>query len=189
MSKLAIVYHSAHGHTEFIARQVLVGTRQVEDVETHLVKAEDIARTPDDLIEYDGLILGSPTYLGGVSAQFKSFMDATGRLWRTQQLKGKLAAGFTVSSLPAGDKQSTLLSMFVFAMQHGMLWVGNPILPEQHSGVPYDEAANRLGSWSGLMAQAGHSAAADSFVPGDVKTARMFGRHFAESLNRVMVPA
>lgn len=189
MSKLAIIYHSAHGHTEFIARQVLVGTRQVEDVEAHLVKAEDIARTPDELIEYDGFILGSPTYLGGVSGQFKSFMDSTGRLWRAQQLKGKLAAGFTVSSLPAGDKQSTLLSMFVFSMQHGMLWVGNPILPEQHSGVPYEEAANRLGSWSGLMAQAGHSAPADSFVPGDIKTAKMFGRHFAESLNRVMTPA
>lgn len=57
--------------------------------------------------------------------------------------------GFTVSSLPAGDKQSTLTSMFVFCMQHGMVWVGNPILPEQHAGVPYDEAANRLGSWSG----------------------------------------
>lgn len=189
MSKLAIVYHSAHGHTEYIARQVLAGTREVEGVEARLIKAEDIARSPDQLVDYDGFILGSPTYLGGVSGPFKSFMDATGRLWRTQQLKGKLAAGFTVSSLPAGDKQSTLLSMFVFCMQHGMLWVGNPILPEQHAGVPYDEAANRLGSWSGLMAQAGHSAPADSFVPGDVKTARMFGRHVAESLIRVMVPA
>ncbi len=190
MNQLAIVYHSAHGHTEYIARQVLAGARGVEGVEARLLKAEDMARTPDDLVGYDGVILGSPTYLGGVSAPFKSFMDATGRLWRTQQLKGKLAAGFTVSSLPAGDKQSTLLSMFVFCMQHGMLWVGNPILPEQHSGVPYDEAANRLGSWSGLMAQAGHSAPADaSFVPGDLKTARMFGRHFAESLNRVMVAA
>ena len=189
MSKLAIIYHSTHGHTEHIARQVLVGTRAVEDVEAHLVKAEEIARTPDELVGYDGFILGSPTYLGGVSGQFKSFMDSTGRLWRTHQLKGKLAAGFTVSSLPAGDKQSTLLSMFVFSMQHGMLWVGNPILPEQHSGVPYDEAANRLGSWSGLMAQAGHSAPADSFAPGDIKTAKMFGRYFAESLNRVMVPA
>ena len=112
-------------------------------------------------------------------------MDATGRLWKTQQLKNKLAAGFTVSSLPAGDKQSTLLSMWVFAMQHGMVWVGNPILPEQHTGVPYDEAANRLGSWSGLMAQAGHGAAADAFVPGDTKTARMFGLHFAETLQRL----
>lgn len=189
MSKLAIVYHSAHGHTEFIARQVLAGTREVDGVEARLVRAEDATRMPEDLVGYDGLILGSPTYLGGVSGPFKSFMDATGRLWRTQRLKGKLAAGFTVSSLPAGDKQSTLLSMFVFGMQHGMLWVGNPILPEQHDGVPYDEAANRLGSWSGLMAQAGHAAPADAFVPGDIRTARMFGRHFARSLDRLAVPA
>jgi multimeric flavodoxin WrbA len=89
MNTLAIVYHSAHGHTEHIARQVAAG-----------------------------------------------------------------ATGFTVSSPPAGDKQSTLMSMFVFAMQHGMWWVGNPILPEQHSGVPYEEAANRLGSWSAPMAPA-----------------------------------
>jgi multimeric flavodoxin WrbA len=142
MSKIAIVYHSAHGHTEFIARQVQVGTLQVDGIHADLLKAEDIARAPDRLVDYDGFIFGSPTYLGGVSAPFKGFMDATGRLWRTQQLKGKLAAGFTVSSLPSGDKQSTLLSMFIFSMQHGMLWVGNPILPEQHSGVPYDEAAN-----------------------------------------------
>ena len=63
--------------------------------------------------------------------------------------------------------------MFVVAMQHGMVWVGNPILPEQHQGVPYDEAANRLGSWSGLMAQAGHASPADAFAPGDVKTAHV----------------
>lgn len=189
MSKLAIVYHSAHGHTEFIARLVQAGASEVAGIEAHLVKAEAMARAPDNLVDYDGLIFGSPTYLGGVSGPFKSFMDATGGLWRTQQLKGKLAAGFTVSSLPSGDKQSTLLSMLVFSMQHGMLWVGNPILPEQHRGVPYDEAANRLGSWSGLMAQAGHAAPADSFAPGDVKTARLFGRHFAQSLDRVLVPA
>lgn len=150
-----------------------------------MLKAEDLTQTPDELLKYDGYILGSPTYLGGVSGPFKTFMDATGRLWRTQQLKGKLAAGFTVSSLPSGDKQSTLMSMFVFCMQHGMLWIGNPILPEQHTGIPYDEAANRLGSWSGLMAQAGHSAPADSFPTGDIKTARIFGRNFSEALHRV----
>ena len=70
------------------------------------------------------------------------------------------------------------------------LWfAGNAILPEQHAGVPYDQAANRLGSWSGLMAQAGHSAPAHSFVPGDIKTARLFGQHFARSLERITVPA
>lgn len=189
MNQLAIVYHSAHGHTEHIARQIAEGVRGAATAEVDLIKAEDLVRDTDRLLLYDGLILGSPTYLGGVSAPFKAFMDATGRLWRTQSLKGKLAAGFTVSSLPAGDKQSTLMSMFVFGMQHGMFWVGNPILPEQHTGVPYDEAANRLGSWSGLMAQAGHGSPADAFVPGDLKTARMFGRHFAETLDRVAVPA
>jgi NAD(P)H dehydrogenase (quinone) len=187
--KLAIIYHSAHGHTEYIAHQILRGATEVADVEAHLLKAEDMAKAPDKLLAYDGFVLGSPTYLGGVSGPFKSFMDSTGRLWRTQALKGRLAAAFTVSSLPAGDKQSTLLSMFIFSMQHGMVWVGNPILPEQHAGVPYEEAANRLGSWSGLMAQAGHGSSFDSFVPGDVKTARMFGKHFAESLQRMVAPA
>ncbi|MBU0747660.1 MAG: flavodoxin family protein [Gammaproteobacteria bacterium] len=184
MKNIAIIYHSAHGHTAHIAAHVLEGAQGVPGVRAEWIRAEDLTHTPDDLLRYDAFILGSPTYLGGVSGPFKSFMDATGRLWKTQQLKNKLAAGFTASSLPSGDKQSTLLSMFVFAMQHGMVWVGNPILPEQHAGVPYDEAANRLGSWSGLMAQAGHGAPANAFVPGDVKTARMFGRHFAETLQR-----
>jgi multimeric flavodoxin WrbA len=185
MSKIALVYHSAHGHTRHIATHVAEGARGFADTTVELLEAEEVAKRPDVLVAYDGIILGSPTYLGGVSGPFKGFMDSTGRLWQAQRLRGKLAAGFTVSSLPSGDKQSTLMSMFVFSMQHGMLWVGNPILPEQHAGIPYEEAVNRLGSWSGLMAQAGHSSPADSFVPGDIKTARMFGRTFAETLHRL----
>ncbi len=185
MQHIAIVYHSAHAHTAHITHHVLDGARAVPGILAERVRADDLAQTPERLLRYDGVILGSPTYLGGVSRPFKTVMDSTGRQRKTQQLKNKLAAGFTVSSLPAGHKQSTLMSMWVFAMQHGMVWVGNPILPEQHPGVPYDEAANRLGSWSGLMAQAGHGAAADAFVPGDAKTARMFGQHFAETLQRL----
>lgn len=187
MKRLAVVYHSAQGHTEHIARHVAAGAGGVAGTEVQLHTADELAAAPERLLGFDGLILGSPTYLGGVSGRFKLFMDATGRLWRDQLLKGRLAAGFTVSSLPAGDKQSTLLSMFVFAMQHGMIWVGNPIIPEQHRGTPEEHAANRLGSWSGLMAQAGHAAPADAFAPGDVKTARMFGRNFAQALHRVAI--
>lgn len=182
--RLAVIYHSGHGHTRHIAEQVAAGAATIAGTDVHVLQAAELALDPAALATYDGIVLGSPTYLGGVSGPFKSFMDATGGMWRRQELKGKLAAGFTVSSLPAGDKQSTLTSMFVFAMQHGMIWVGNPILPEQHSGVPYDEAANRLGSWSGLMAQAGHASPADSFAPGDVKTARMFGANFAKAVHR-----
>ncbi len=185
MKKLAVIYHSAHGHTEHIASHIAQGAASVAGMVVHVLKASELAGAPDALLQYDGVLLGSPTYLGGVSGVFKTFMDATGKMWRMQQLKGKLAGGFTVSSLPAGDKQSTLLSMFTFCMQHGMIWAGNPIIPEQHSGVPYDEAANRLGSWSGLMAQAGHGAAAHEFAAGDIKSARMFGQGFAETLLRL----
>jgi multimeric flavodoxin WrbA len=184
MKKLAIVFHSAHGHTEHIAQHVARGAQTVERTDVHVLRAEEVGKRPEILLDFDGIILGSPTYLGGVSAPFKAFMDSTGRMWKNQDLRGRVAAGFTVSSLPSGDKQSTLVSMFVFAMQHGMIWVGNPIIPEQHSGVPYEQAANRLGSWSGLMAQAGHAAAADAFVAGDIKTAKMFGKNFADALHR-----
>lgn len=139
MQRLAIVYHSAHGHTEHIATHVAEGARSVGTAEAQLLKADELAQRPDELLAYDGVVLGS----------------------------------------------STLTSMFVFAMQHGMVWVGNPFLPGQHEGVPHDQAVNRLGSWSGLMAQAGHAAAADAFAPGDIKTARMFGRHVAETLERL----
>lgn len=183
--QLAVIYHSAHGHTGHIAAHIMAGARSVSGITAHLLKAEELTSAPERLLEYDGFVFGSPTYLGGVSGTFKTFMDSTGQLWKSHALKGKLASAFTVSSLPAGDKQSTLLSIFVFAMQHGMVWVGNAILPEQHSGVPYEEAANRLGSWSGMMAQAGHSAPADSFAPGDIKTARMFGTNVAEALLRM----
>ncbi|MFI8617472.1 flavodoxin family protein [Acidovorax sp. NPDC077693] len=181
--KIAVVFHSAHGHTEHIAQHVAHGARNVGGTQVQLIEAANLTPAPDVLQEFDGLVWGSPTYLGGVSGVFKTFMDATGGLWRRQQLQGRLAAGFTVSSLPAGDKQSTLQSMFVFSMQHGMVWVGNPILPEQHSGTPYDEAANRLGSWSGLMAQAGHASAPDAFAPGDIRTAHLFGQNFARKVH------
>lgn len=185
MKSLAIVHHSVHGHTAHIAGHIAAGARSVAGVHAELRRAEQLAASPADLLAYDGFVFGSPTYLGGVSGPFKSFMDATGGLWKQQAFKGRLAAGFTVSSLPAGDKQSTLLSLFVFAMQHGMVWVGNAILPEQHQGVPIDQAANRLGSWSGLMAQAAHGAAAQAFPPGDVRTAQLFGRAVAATLLRL----
>ncbi|MDH2608235.1 flavodoxin family protein [Acinetobacter baumannii] len=183
MKTVAIIYHSRQGHTQFIAQQIQIGVLSHHNIKADLLNAEDLIERPGILIQYDGLIWGSPTYLGGVSSKLKQLMDATGPLWKKQSFKGKLAAGFTVSSLPAGDKQSTLISIFTFCMQHGMLWVGNPILPEQHQGVAYTQAANRLGSWSGLMAQAEHGSNADGFDEGDIKTAQQFGENFALTLN------
>ena len=184
MTKLAIIYHSAHGHTEHIALRVLEGAQQVEGVEAHFIEAEEMATHPHDLVNFDGFILGSPTYLGGVSGPFKSFMDATGRLWRQQGLVGKLAAGFTVSSLPAGDKQSTLMSMFVFAMQHGMLWVGAGMMPANTKASTRDDL-NNLGMSAGLMTATPSDASVDEMVPGDLATARAFGARVAAAAARL----
>ncbi|MDL2425258.1 NAD(P)H-dependent oxidoreductase, partial [Pseudomonas sp. BAgro211] len=75
------------------------GARSVPGCEVHLLKAQELIEQPQALLAYHGLILGSPTYLGGVSAPLKALMDATGPLWRQQKLRGRLAAGFTVSAL------------------------------------------------------------------------------------------
>lgn len=185
MKQLAVVYHSGQGNTEEFAQHVVRGARAVPGVEVSLLQAVELGGSPERLLRYDGIIWGSPTYLGGVSGPFKSFMDATGRLWRKQALRGKLASGFTVSSLPSGDKLTTLLSMFVFSMQHGMIWVGNPGIPEDQEGVPHEEATNRLGSWAGAMAQASHTGNPAAFLPGDLKTAKQFGGNFARTLARL----
>ena len=180
MNKLAIIYHSAHGHTEHIARQICKGAEQIDGTEVHLLRAEDVTSMPDDLVEFDGFILGSPTYLGGVSGPFKTFMDATGRLWRSQQLQGRLAAGFTVSSLPAGDKQSTLLSMFVFCMQHGMLWAGLPLMPTGRGS----QDLNRMSGFLGLMTQSDNAPVEVTPPQGDLDTAIWFGEYLALLANR-----
>ena len=185
MSTVAIAYHSGYGHTAVVAQAVARGVNSVAGASAVLVPVEEADARLNELHAADAIIFGAPTYMGSASAPFKTFMDGTSKFFATGVWKNKLAAGFTVSASQNGDKLNTLIQLTIFAMQHGMVWVGNPILPEQHSGVPYDEAANRLGSWSGLMAQAGHSAPADSFVPGDVKTARMFGRNVANTLLRV----
>lgn len=182
MRSIGIIYHSAHGHTALFGAHVAKGARSAPKVAVREIPVSETG-DPRQLVEYDGFIFGSPTYLGGVSAPFKSFMDSTGALWRSQALRGRLAAGFTVSSLPSGDKQTTLLSMFVFAMQHGMIWIGNPFLPGTFAGEDAATATNRLGSWSGAMAQAAHGTPAqEAFTQGDLRAAEMFGRNFADTL-------
>ena len=183
MKQMAVVYHSGHGRTEFFAKHVVEGARNVTGVEVTLLNAEELVSSPVQLSGFDGIIWGSPTYFGGVSGPFKSFMDSTSPIFREQELRGKLAAGFTVSSFPSGDKQSTLISMVVFSMQHGMLWVGNPQIRKSSINAAAYQNADRLGSWTGAMAQIDHRAPADSFTPGDLETAKSFGENFAMTLN------
>ena len=152
MSKIAIVFHSGYGHTKVMAERVQAGAARVAGTDVQLIPVEEVERRWAELEASDAIIFGSPTYMGNVSGPFKLFMDASSKAWLDRKWKDKLASGFTISGSPSGDKLNTLQSLMIFAMQHGMIWIGNAEMPYNEQGI------NRLGSFSGVMGQAGQVA-------------------------------
>jgi len=185
ISKISIVYHSGFGHTEVQANAVGEGARSVEGTEVSLIKAEEASDQLAALDQADAIIFGSPTYMGSVSAPFKSFMDASSKSWFTQNWKDKIAAGFTNSASQSGDKLNTLLQMSVFAAQHGMVWVGLDLPPGNNSSTGSVEDLNRIGSYIGAMAQSNSDAPPEQAPPSaDLATAKHLGARVAEATRR-----
>jgi len=178
MTQIAIVYHSGFGHTKVVADSVKVGAESVPGTQAHLIPVEEIDSHWADLEAADAIVFGSPTYMGNVSGPFKIFMDASSKPWLEQKWKDKLAAGFTISGSPSGDKLNTLQSLMIFAMQHGMVWVGNAEMPYNEEGI------NRLGSFTGVMAQAGQVAPDIEPNPADRKSAERLGQRIAAATVR-----
>ena len=181
MPTVAIVYYSGQGHTHRLAEAVAEGARTVPGTTAELLRivGEDIHhgrwKNPEihsKLDAADAIVFGTPTYMGGVAAQFKAFIDTASSSWFRLGWKDKLAAGFTHSQGLSGDKLNTLQSLWVNAMQHGMVWVGPGIMPEgTHPG-----GVNRLSSFSGAMAQTFQPDVVDE---GDIKTAAILGERVA----------
>jgi NAD(P)H dehydrogenase (quinone) len=186
MAKIVIVYHSGYGHTEALARAVAEGAKGVRGVAAALVPVAEAEQRIEELNGADALVFGCPTYMGSGSAEFKKFMEMTSRLWSEQKWKDKLAAGFTNSGSQSGDKLSTLTQLFVFAMQHGMLWVGLGLLPGNNSSTASVNDLNRLGSFMGAMAQSNVDQGGDVAPPqADRDTARHLGKRVAETALRL----
>jgi NAD(P)H dehydrogenase (quinone) len=182
MTTVSIIYFSGSGHTTKLAEAVAKGAASVEGFKTNLIaiNVDDLAkgRYQNDgvlaqLDASDAIIFGSPTYMGGPAAQFKTFADATGPKWYMGAWRDKVASGFTVSNSPSGDKFSTLQYFFTLAMQHGMIWVGLGEMPMQPNGV------NRVGSFSGAMALAGQESPDIAPSEGDKLTGEILGRRVA----------
>lgn len=177
MIKVVILFHSACGHTEALAHAISQGVIRLENAEAVMIRVEDIDVHWSTLLAADAIIFGTPTYMGGVSASLKSFMDQTGRIWQARLWKDKIAAAFTCSASLFGDKMTTLQQINVFAMQHGMIWVGLDHLP---CVLSENIHLNRVGSFLGLMAYAPNEAGAHSFPDeGDRETARYLGERVA----------
>ena len=170
MSKTVVVYHSGYGHTQRLAQFVAdgAGAQLVAiDAEGNLTDAQWA-----DVDAADAIIMGSPTYMGMVSWQFKKFADVTSKRWFTGAWKDKVAGGFTISSSPSGDKLSSIQYFITLAMQQGMIWVGQPAMN--------DGTINRIGSNSGVMAQVGPTSPAEEIPQGDLDTAKAYGKRISE---------
>jgi NAD(P)H dehydrogenase (quinone) len=187
MTTISVIYHSGSGHTAKMAEAVAKGAGSVSDAKVNLLamSGDDIrkGRYANDALmaqldASEAIIFGSPTYMGGPSGQFKCFADATGERWFKAAWKNKLAAGFTVSGGPSGDKLSTLHYFFTLAMQHGMVWVGQAELPDNDKGI------NRLSSYSGAMGQAMQEPPDVAPNAADKLTGETLGRRVAEAAKR-----
>lgn len=188
---ISIVYYSSYGHTAKVAEAVTQGAKEAgANATLYAIDKEGnlSEETWAALDVSDAIILGTPTYMGGVAWQFKKFADASSKRWFAMQWKDKIAAGFTNSGGLSGDKLATLQQLFILAMQHGMIWVGQteaaPML--EGTNVASIEDINRIGSYSGLMTQANQKAGADIMPPsGDLETAKRFGKRIAMITDRV----
>ncbi|XNL74080.1 flavodoxin family protein [Actinomadura madurae] len=179
VGSIGVVYDSGYGHTAAQARAVGEGAASVPGAEVALYFAEEVAADPGRLDRCDALIFGTPTYMGSGSAVFKTFMEASAKIWLDQGWKGKLAAGFTNSSGHSGDKLNTLTQLWLFAMQHGMVWVGLGLLDGNGRSTGSDSALNRLGAYAGAMAQSNSDQGLEGMRDSDLRTASALGERVA----------
>lgn len=201
--KVLVVYYSMYGHTLKLAQAVAEGAGQVAGVEVVLRRVQEFdavnqiidqneaARavreqqqeipvcTVDDLKQADGVVFGSPTRYGNMTAQMKQLFDSTASLWLNGDMEGKPAGVFTATASTHGGQETTLLTMMVPLLHLGMLVVGVPystagmIHTEARGGTPYG-ASTIAGGQGELQPQ-----------PEDLAIARTLGQRVAEVTTKV----
>lgn len=161
MAKVLVLYYSMYGHMETMAEAVAEGARQASGADVTVKRIPetmnseafanaggktdqkaDVAR-PEELADYDAILLGTPTRFGNMSGQVRTFLDQTGGLWAKGALFGKLASVFTSTGTGGGEEQ-TITTSWVTLAHHGMVLVpigyGTPELfdiSKVSGGTPY----------------------------------------------------
>jgi NAD(P)H dehydrogenase (quinone) len=183
MPLIVVVYFSATGSTAKLAEAVGTGASTLVRVERSSIAGKDIVdgrfRNEEVLALVDraqGVVFGSPTYMGGPAAQFKAFADATGDRWSEGRWKDKVAAGFTTGSCANGDQSHTLNYFSVFAAQHAMIWC-NLDIPGGYDAL----GRNRLGTQVGVVSESSDANVNET----DLRTAYSLGRRVAELTGRL----
>ncbi|MDN5511835.1 flavodoxin family protein [Acinetobacter sp.] len=174
---LAIVYHSPYGHTAKVASFIAQGAKQV-GIHVHCMNIEQVDW--DVLDQADAIMLGCPTYMGSITSGLKQFMEQSSKRWLARTWQGKIAAGFTNGGGLSGDKLAVLQQINLFAMQHGMLWTGLPLMPTGRGS----QDLNRMSGFLGLMTQSDNAPVEVTPPQGDLDTAIWFGEYVALLLNK-----
>src|SRR3954463_2560679 len=198
--KLLVVYHSVYGHIQAMAKAVQEGAQEVRGVEVVLRRVREFPDyvqhmeqekgysyqvyqsqaaipecTLDDLRTADGVIFGSPTRYGNMTAQLKALIDSTVQLWLTGAMEGKPAGVFTSTASTHGGQETTLLTMMVPLLHLGMVIVG---VPYSTSGMIHTEA--RGGTPYGASTIAGPQGELQPSAE-DLAIARVHGKRVAEA--------
>lgn len=161
MAKVLVLYYSTYGHIETMANAVAEGARKtgatVDVKRVPETVPEEVAKNghfklqqdapvakPDELADYDAIIIGAPTRYGRMPSQMAAFLDQTGGLWARGALNGKVGGAFTSTATQHGGQEQTLFSIITNLMHFGMTIVGLPYsyqeqmtLDEVVGGSPY----------------------------------------------------
>lgn len=191
MTKVLVLYYSSYGHIETMANEIAEGARsagaQVDIKRVPELMPEDVAKSsgvkldqdapvakPDDLVNYDAVIFGSPTRFGNMASQMRNFLDMTGGLWAEGKLVGKVGSVFT-STGTGGGNETTVQSFHTTLFHHGFVVVGLPYSCPELADISEVKGGSPLG--------AGTIAGADgSRQPSqkEIAMARFQGKHVAE---------
>jgi NAD(P)H dehydrogenase (quinone) len=180
--KVVVVYHSGYGHTVKIAEAIARGAAAADGASVTLITVDEAPQQWGVLDGADAIIMGAPTYMGSLSAQFKAFMDATSNLqYVEKRWAGKVAAGFTNGASRGGDKQNSLVQLMTFAAQHQMHWVNLGLNYGNNRSYTDENILNRDSYTLGMAGQADMDQSGDvAPPPSDIRTAEFLGRRVAE---------
>lgn len=192
MAKLLVLYYSMYGHIETMAHAVVEGAREVEGVEVTLKRVPEImdeekARavgakvdqaapiaSPKELDQYDGIIVGTPTRFGNMTAQMRNFFDQTGSLWANGALVGKVGSVFTSTGVGGGN-ETTITSTQLTLLHHGCVIVGLPYTCPQISDITQPRGGSPYGA--GCLANSDGSRQPSE---NELAQARFQGKHVAQ---------
>lgn len=201
--KIYIVFYSTYGHVYELAKAVAEGAKEVPDSDVSLFQVPEtlpeevlqkmgavdarraFAEVPvieaKQLAEADAILVGTPTRFGNMAAQMRSFLDATGGLWREGSLIGKVASAFASTATQHGGQETTLTSIHTTMFHHGMILVGVPYsctglseMGEISGGSPY--GATTMAGTDGSRRPSEN----------ELNIARFQGRHVAEITRRLV---